>query len=247
MTVEEASRSERRGSDASVEIAGLESQFDIVRFLRRIGEAFSLRHFMAFSLPGFEGEKLSTHSIVSNWPSEVIARYDALHMVRRSPGIGKLRTTTVPFSYDMTDWIADVEQGEALVELAELLRLHGMLAGHFFPVHDALGNRGAVLWCGEPRTLSFDSRLELQMISIQVFNRLAEIGAAWKSGQVVLTERETECLSWTAAGKTSVEIAEILGLSEHTVNHYLNQVTRKLSAVNRTQAVVKAIRRGLIA
>jgi len=41
--------------------------------------------------------------------------------------------------------------------------------------------------------------------------------------------------------------AEILGLSEHTVNHYLNQVTRKLEAVNRTQAVVKAIRRGLIA
>jgi LuxR family quorum sensing-dependent transcriptional regulator len=31
------------------------------------------------------------------------------------------------------------------------------------------------------------------------------------------------------------------------VNHYLNQVTRKLEAVNRTQAVVKAIRRGLIA
>jgi DNA-binding CsgD family transcriptional regulator len=87
----------------------------------------------------------------------------------------------------------------------------------------------------------------LQMISVHLFNRLAEIGAAWKSGQVVLTDREIQCLSWTAAGKTSLEIAEILGLSEHTVNHYLNQVTRKLEAVNRTQAVVKAIRRGLIA
>ena len=106
----------------------------------------------------------------------------------------------------------------------------------------------AAPWSGAARggDLSFDSRLLLQMISIQVFNRLAEIGAAWKTGQVMLTDREVECLSWTAAGKTSLEIAEILGLSEHTVNHYLNQVTRKLEAVNRTQAVVKAIRRGLI-
>ena len=246
MTAEEAGRNERNGHDASAEIAGLETQFDVVRFLRRTGEAFCLKHFIVISLTGFEAEKLSAHSIVSNWPSEVIAKYDALHLVRRSPGIRKLRTTTIPFSADMTQWISDASQEVDLADLADLLRRHGMQAVHVFPVHDALGNRGAIVWGGETRTLSFDDRILLQMISIQVFNRLAEIGATWKTGQVVLTEREIECLSWTAAGKTSVEIADILGLSEHTVNHYLNQVTRKLEAVNRTQAVVKAIRRGLI-
>ncbi|MFP3803129.1 response regulator transcription factor, partial [Paraburkholderia sp. SIMBA_027] len=54
------------------------------------------------------------------------------------------------------------------------------------------------------------------------------------------------CLNWTAAGKTSAEIADILGLSEHTVNHYLNRATKKLDTVNRTQAVAKALRIGLI-
>ena len=61
-----------------------------------------------------------------------------------------------------------------------------------------------------------------------------------------LSERERECLIWTSGGKTSVEIARILGLSEHTVNHYLNNAARKLNAGNRTQAVAFAMRQGFI-
>ena len=54
-------------------------------------------------------------------------------------------------------------------------------------------------------------------------------------------------LHWrTAAGKTSVEIAKILNLSEHTVNHYLNNATRKSGTVNRTQTVASALRNGWI-
>ncbi|QRM54494.1 LuxR family transcriptional regulator [Sinorhizobium sp. BG8] len=232
--------------DVGSEIARLETQFDIVRYMRRKCEEFGLKYFNAFTLPGFEVEKLSAHSIVSNWPQEISAKYDALRMVRHSASIRRLRETTVPFSYDMFEWVGESSLTSEFGELQAVLERHGMMAGHFFPVHDAFGNRGAVVWCGESPELDFDDRLVLQMISIHIFNRLAEIGAAWKTGQVVLTEREIQCLGWTAAGKTSLEIAEILGLSEHTVNHYLNQVTRKLEAVNRTQAVVKAIRRGLI-
>jgi LuxR family quorum sensing-dependent transcriptional regulator len=247
MTADETSGGGNQVHDEGHEIAGLETQFDIVRYMRRKCEDYGLKYFIAFTLPGFEAEKLSTYSIVSNWPSETLAKYDALRMVRHSASIRKLRLTTVPFSYDMLEWIGESSEADELSELLDIMRRHGMLTGHFFPVHDALGNRGAIVWSGEATSLGLDERLMLQMISVHLFNRLAEIGAAWKTGQVVLTEREIQCLSWTAAGKTSLEIAEILGLSEHTVNHYLNQVTRKLEAVNRTQAVVKAIRRGLIA
>ena len=233
--------------DEGAEVAALETQFDIVRYMRRKCEEYGLKYFMAFTLPGFEAEKISAYSIVSNWPQEYLARYDAMRMVRRSAGIRKLRLTTVPFSYGMLDSIGEQATDEEIEVLAGLIDTYGLRYGHFFPVHDAFGNRGAILWSGEAEDMPLDDRLMLQMISVHLFNRLAEIGAAWKSGQVVLTEREVQCLSWTAAGKTSLEIAEILGLSEHTVNHYLNQVTRKLEAVNRTQAVVKAIRRGLIA
>jgi LuxR family quorum sensing-dependent transcriptional regulator len=113
-------------------------------------------------------------------------------------------------------------------------------------VHDAEGRRATVIWLGERVDLPMATMMELQMIAIHVFNRLMEIGAVFKDNSVVLSEREIQCLNWTAAGKTSAEIAGILGLSEHTVNHYLNHVTKKLDAVNRTQAVVKAMKKGYI-
>ena len=47
-------------------------------------------------------------------------------------------------------------------------------------------------------------------------------------------------------GKTSSEIATIVGLSEHTVNHYLISSTKKLESSNRIHAVANALRHGLI-
>ena len=61
-----------------------------------------------------------------------------------------------------------------------------------------------------------------------------------------LSDREIQIVRWTSEGKTSAEIAIILGLSEHTVNSYIAAVLRKLHVVNRAQMVASAIRSGLI-
>jgi LuxR family quorum sensing-dependent transcriptional regulator len=84
------------------------------------------------------------------------------------------------------------------------------------------------------------------MISTCVFDRLYHLTRRDRKAGEDLTQREIDCLTWTAAGKTSMEISNILSLSEHTVNHYLNRATKKLDTVNRTQAVAKSIRMGII-
>jgi DNA-binding CsgD family transcriptional regulator len=61
-----------------------------------------------------------------------------------------------------------------------------------------------------------------------------------------LTERERECLTWTARGKSAWAISEIIGVSEHTVNFHLKSVMKKLETANRVGAVVVAMRMGLI-
>ncbi|MBL8659030.1 MAG: hypothetical protein JNM75_04660 [Rhodospirillales bacterium] len=64
---------------------------------------------------------------------------------------------------------------------------------------------------------------------------------------VYLTDRERECLTWTAQGKSAWSISRILGVSEHTVQFHLKGAMRKIGAGNRVQAVVMAVRFGLIA
>ncbi len=61
-----------------------------------------------------------------------------------------------------------------------------------------------------------------------------------------LTQREILVLQWTADGKTSWEIAEIIGISERTVNFHINNATEKLNVTNRTAAAVKAALLGLV-
>lgn len=61
-----------------------------------------------------------------------------------------------------------------------------------------------------------------------------------------LSLREIEVLKWSSEGKTSTEVASILGLSGRTVNFHINNAMRKMNVVNKTSAVVKAAIQGLL-
>lgn len=63
---------------------------------------------------------------------------------------------------------------------------------------------------------------------------------------VRLSKREHETLKWAAAGKTTWETGVIMGVSETTVKFFIENARTKLAAVNKTQAVAKAIKLGLI-
>lgn len=60
------------------------------------------------------------------------------------------------------------------------------------------------------------------------------------------TLREKETLKWAYEGKTAWEIGVILSISERTVKFHLKNIYQKLNVRNRSQAVAKAIRYGLV-
>ena len=65
-------------------------------------------------------------------------------------------------------------------------------------------------------------------------------------GAPSLTPRELETLRWTMEGKTAREVGDVLGITERTAALHVNNATHKLGCVNKHQAVLKALRLGLI-
>jgi DNA-binding response OmpR family regulator len=57
---------------------------------------------------------------------------------------------------------------------------------------------------------------------------------------IELNDREVETLTWAARGKTSAEIAEILGITKRTVDFHVDNARTKLGTPTRTAAVIKA-------
>jgi DNA-binding NarL/FixJ family response regulator len=61
-----------------------------------------------------------------------------------------------------------------------------------------------------------------------------------------LTTREREVLALVAEGLSNKAIAQELGISDQTVKFHVASITGKLGAANRTEAVRRAVRQGLI-
>lgn len=63
---------------------------------------------------------------------------------------------------------------------------------------------------------------------------------------IPLKHREIETLTWVARGKTSAQIAEILGLAKRTVDFHLDNARKALRVATRTEAAIKASQDRLI-
>ncbi|MDO9415660.1 helix-turn-helix transcriptional regulator [Pararhizobium sp.] len=223
----------------------LATEDDVARLLERLTVAYGFNGFLVITLPSQPTETLKENLLLTNWPKEMQDAYDAASLFGASPIIEKLRKAAVPFSYEIKS--ANRRRGDGKSEIAiNLFERFGMTTGAYFPAQLADGQRGAISVSGTRGVLRQEEMLQLNMFANYIFNRVGQLRKPERVSGSSLSERELECIYWAAAGKTSSEMAGILDLSEHTVNHYLNRAGRKLDAVNRVQAVAKAYRAGLI-
>jgi two-component system nitrate/nitrite response regulator NarL len=65
-------------------------------------------------------------------------------------------------------------------------------------------------------------------------------------GRGDLTEREKQVVQLLSEGLSNKLIADRLGISDHTAKFHVNGVMMKLGSSTRTEAVVEAMRRGLV-
>lgn len=119
-------------------------------------------------------------------------------------------------------------------------------SGMAFPVRLGAHGNGYVLFMGTFIAPSSDLIIDMHMKSCQVLIDMLACEEKKLAPAEALSEREIACLQMAGDGCISEAIAEKMGLSVHTVNAYLGTATTKLDAVNRIQAIAKAIRLGYI-
>jgi len=85
-------------------------------------------------------------------------------------------------------------------------------------------------------------------VAEQVLHQFQELSRRSEAEAFIspLTVRETEILNYIAQGYLNKQIAIKLGISEQTIKNHVTSILRKLNANARTEAVVVAIKQGLI-
>ena len=129
----------------------------------------------------------------------------------------------------------------------------GITGGVTVPVHMPLSRVGAVGW------MSINSDVDVDRVLATYSNEL-RLAAHLFMGHVYrerpdamvvlpyasLTERELECLTWVAMGKTDADIAELIGRSQSTARFHVESAVTKLGVNNRTRAAAVASQMGMI-
>ena len=137
-------------------------------------------------------------------------------------------------------------------ELWEEARSFGLQVGWAQSSLDANG-AGGMLTLARAGELLSDVELRNKGLRMAWLAQVAHLGMSQclatrllPDGEIRLTKRELAVLRWTGDGKTSGEIAEILRISERTVNFHVRNAVAKLGTTNKLSATVKAAMLGML-
>ena len=159
-----------------------------------------------------------------------------------------------PVIWDGTDLAADWSVRRFLSDAAR----YGVRSGFAVSFRDASNTRvvvaldSAVSPISEARCASMAGMLgNLMLFAAALHERVLRPRCEAITGIApgdagVLTHREGQCLRMAANGLTSGDIGGKLGIAERTVNFHMRNVLRKMDAVNRPEAIAKALTRGVL-
>jgi DNA-binding CsgD family transcriptional regulator len=185
--------------------------------------------------------------MVDGYPEGWVKRYFEAEYYDSDPVMAWCLAHLVPIRWsDLT-----LEPGSRAQAMMLEAASFGLRDGVTMPVHSPHGELGIL-------SLSLDTPPEraraiteralpyVQLLACHLHQAVRHLNGLLQDGRPNLTERERECLSWAADGKTSNEIAQLLGVREPTVNFHMANAMRKLDVVSRQHGIGKAALQRLI-
>jgi LuxR family quorum sensing-dependent transcriptional regulator len=210
---------------------------------RRALARYGFEHFSFSGIPR-SSECLPGAVLAYRVPAELFGLYMQRRYADVDPAMRRLRQTVEPFRWGDVPY--DPEREPRAVELMALVADFGLSQGFFVPIPSAAGTYAKVWMAGPQPELTAQTKPALHLMALYAFDRVQRLVGAPPSSLPQLSPREREVLSWVAAGKSTWQISEVLGISERTVNEHVVHACRKLGSANRTHAVAIALRERII-
>jgi DNA-binding CsgD family transcriptional regulator len=220
-----------------------EFQDELVAFTRRLGfETVSATLVLDHMLG--EAEFIT----VDNTPPSYRESFQDPESWRRDPVMQHCKRQSVPIIWDQATYVR-----KGVGDLWEEMASYGYRNGISLALHMPDG-RHFLLGVDRDRPVPDDpgelTRMvaDLQLFAVHAQDAAARIliPASADPALPSLTPRELESLRWTMEGKTAWEVGSVLGITERTASLHVNNATHKLGCVNKHQAVLKALRMGLL-
>jgi DNA-binding CsgD family transcriptional regulator len=185
--------------------------------------------------------------IISGYPQDWRDHYIANAYQRIDPTVHHCARRLTPLT-----WSDISVTDRAAQKLLHECRDFGLASGTSLPTHGRNGEFAMLSLASRHDSADSAAQIERSLADTHLlaahFHETASriLSLVQIPGTGTLSEREKECLLWSAEGKTSWEISQILGISERTVVFHLQHATEKLKVSNRQHAVARAIALGLI-
>lgn len=200
---------------------------------------FGLDHFIITDIPGVD-QRFERAVLLRRWPPGWFEAYAGESFVRADPVIRLCRSTTALFEW--TEAPYDPEREPRALEVMRRAIEFGLVRGLSLPIHGLDGLETYFSVSGRSPELTRRTRPALHLMMMYAFERLCQVATHEAPGANPLTPREQDVLCWAANGKSAAVTAELLAITERTVNAHAGAAIAKLGASNRTQAIVRAMK-----
>lgn len=183
--------------------------------------------------------------IYSDYPDAWRKRYDAEDYVAIDPIVHHCLNRNRPLL-----WIRERYRRPLELAFFEEAAMYGLQQGLALPLHGPRGEAGMLcLKPSEHGPRSMETMIDsLPMAAVLRDYMIERVLRAQAEHQapVHVTKREKEVLQWSAAGKTTWEIAMILSCTTSAIDFHFKNIRRKFQVSSRQMAVLKAIQQKLI-
>lgn len=231
-------------------LSGLESALtaaEIVEQVLRYVQPFGATNILVGTMPqpGATKRQQLGHILLNAWPNEWAARYFVKDYLFRDPTIQMVRRRQSGFLWDEIDnkGIIDPASRRIMAEAGDF----GLKQGFTLTLTGLENEPVGFSIAGERLDLSPEDKRRLWLVaSFATYRAIRLRDLAQTSAVVGISVRERQVAEFAACGLKEWQIAERMGITTHGVDKHMRSLREKLSAKNTTEAVVKAMRLGLI-